>query len=466
MTNEYKLLSDEIWGYAETGFTEEKSAEAMCRFLEEKGFAVERGIADMPTAYVAVAGHGKPVISFLAEYDALFSMNQKADVCEHDPITTADDTGHGCGHHLLGVGAIRAAVLYKEYLEKTGREGTVKMIGCPAEESGSGKAYLAREHYMDDTDIALTWHPGLFNQVSTGSSQSCISIFFKFHGISSHAAGSPEQGRSALDACELMNVGVNYLREHMESTDRVHYAYTNAGGKAPNVVPSEATLKYFVRSTTNPKCVALNERVIACAKGAAMMTGTTVDVIFDEGLSNTITNETLENVLAASFKKCYKPEYTEEELAYLQKFKDTFDLNLTKSSIPSTARNKAEILKDIEQNPISMVIADCAHSDVCEMGSTDVGDISWVVPTAQINTACYSYGANAHSWQWVAQGKSTPAWKGEMLAGDVLADAAVYLNEHPETIEAAKKEFNEKLDGETYKCLIPDDVKPHVSSVD
>ncbi len=466
MVDEYKKLSDEIWGYAETGFLEYKSCDAMCSFLEEKGFKVEKGIADMPTAYVGTAGHGKPVISFLGEYDALFSMNQKADVCAHDPITTADDTGHGCGHHLLGVGAIRAAVLYKEYLEKTGREGTVKIFGCPAEESGSGKAYLAREHYMDDTDVALTWHPGVQNQVSTGSSQSCISIFFKFHGISSHAAGAPQNGRSALDACELMNVGVNYLREHMESTDRVHYAYTNAGGKAPNVVPSEATLKYFVRSTTNPKCVALNERVIACAKGAAMMTGTTVDVIFDEGLSNTILNETLENVLKQSLKKCFKPDYTEEEKAYAQKFKDSFDPALMRNSVSNGISNRAEVLKDMELNPISTVIADTIHSEEPRMGSTDVGDISWVVPTAQINTACYSYGAGGHSWQWVAQGKSTIAWKGEMLAGEVLADAAAYLNEHPEEIVKAKKEFDEKLAGDTYKCLIPDDVKPHVSSVD
>ena len=294
--SKYQQLIDEIWSYAETGFEEYKSAEAMCNFLEEEGFKVNRGIASMPTAYEAVYGSGKPVICFLAEYDALFGMNQKADVTSYEPITCSSDRGHGCGHHLLGVGSIKAAIDYKNYLIENNLPGTVKMVGCPAEETGSGKAYLARDGYFNDCDIALTWHPSNYNQVVTGSSQSCISCFFKFKGVSAHAAGSPHLGRSALDACELMNVGVNYLREHMKSSDRVHYAYTNAGGKAPNVVQSEAVLKYFVRSATNPECEKLYQRVVNCAKGAALMTETEVEVIFDEGLSNTIPNFVLEDV--------------------------------------------------------------------------------------------------------------------------------------------------------------------------
>ena len=241
--NKYKVLQDELWSYAETGMLEYKSSETMIKFLENEGFNVERNVAEMETAFIGSYGHGKPVIAFLAEYDALFGMSQKADILECSPITNSEDPGHGCGHHLLAVGSIKAACLYKDYLMNNRKEGTVLLVGCPAEESGSGKAYLARDGYFDNVDIALTWHPSNYNMVSTGSSQSCISVFFKFHGISSHAAGSPHLGRSALDACELMNVGVNYLREHMESTDRVHYAYTNAGGKAPNVVQSEACLK-------------------------------------------------------------------------------------------------------------------------------------------------------------------------------------------------------------------------------
>lgn len=464
--DKFKALEDELWGYAETGMEEFQSAKAMETFLENEGFTVETGIANMETAYCATYGSGKPVICFLAEYDALFGLNQKADVDHYEPITNSEDTGHGCGHHLLGTGSIKAACLLKDYLIKTGKSGTVKMVGCPAEESGSGKAYLARDGYFKDADIALTWHPGLFNQVVTGSHQSCISIFFKFHGVSSHAAGTPHLGRSALDACELMNVGVNYLREHMESSDRIHYAYLNAGGKAPNVVQSEACLKYFVRSTTNPKCQKLLERVINCAKGAALMTETTLEVIFDEGLSNIVPNFTLEDVLADSFAKIYKNTYTEEELAYAQKFKDSYPLENALLSVPSNAKDKARVIDNIKNRPINDYFVETEHSDVCSMGSSDVGDVSWVIPTAQVNTACFSIGAGAHTWQWVAQGKSEIAYKGAMLAGEILADAAETLIEHPELIEKANAELKERLQGETYKCLIPDEVMPHVSKAD
>lgn len=459
-------LSDEIWEYAETGFVENKSYQAMVSFLKRHGFKVNEHIANMETAYEGVFGHGKPVICFLAEYDALFGMNQTADVADYQPITSASDTGHGCGHQLLGTGAIYAALKYKEYLESNHLEGTVKIIGCPAEESGSGKAYLARDHYFDDCDIALTWHPSNYNQVVTGSSQSCISVFFKFHGVSSHAASAPYLGRSALDACELMNVGVNYLREHMESSDRVHYAYTNVGGKAPNVVQSEATLKYFIRSENNPKCQALYQRVCNIAKGAALMTETKLEIIFDEGLSNTIVNETLENVLQEEFLKTYQDTYTEEELAYAQKFKETYELNKVFSDLPKFAKDIAKLKKNIQENPIHNYVLEINHSEVCDMGSTDVGDVSWVVPTAQINTTCYSFGAGAHSWQWVAQGKSSIAHKGMLLAGQVLANAAITLHQNPELIVKARKEHEEKLAGDHYQCLIPNDVMPHVSNVE
>ena len=458
-----KQLADEIWEYAETGFEEYKSCKAMCEFLRQEGFEVEEGIADMETAYRATYGSGAPVICFLTEYDALFGMNQVADKTEYQPITTNEDTGHGCGHHLLGTGAIAGAMKFKEYLEKNKVSGTCVVLGCPAEESGSGKAYLARDGYLDNVDIALTWHPSNYNQVVTGSSQSCIAMFFKFHGVSSHAAGSPHLGRSALDACELMNVGVNYLREHMESSDRVHYAYTNVGGKAPNVVQSEAELKYFVRSTTNPKCLVLKDRVINIAKGAALMTETDVDVIFDEGLSNTVPNFVLEDVLANSFKKVYTYDYSKEELEYAQSFKNTYNIINTLSDLPEFVCDVEVLKEDIKNNPIHSYFAETKHSDVCSMGSTDVGDISWVVPTAQINTACYSHGAGSHSWQWVAQGKSNIAYKGMMLAGDILCDAAITLLENPKLIEDAKNELKKRLGNDTYTCLIPKNVKPHIS---
>ena len=351
------------------------------------------------------------------------------------------------------------ACLYKEYLEKNGLSGTVKFVGCPGEEAGSGKTYLARDGYFDDCDIALTWHPGIFNQVVTGSSQSCTAIYFKFKGIASHAASAPHLGRSALDAAELMNVGVNYLREHMEDSDRVHYAYIDAGGKAPNVVQNLTILKYFVRSKNNHDCASLTERVINCAKGAALMTGTEVEVIFDEGLSNTISNQTLENVLFETMKEDYDLSYGLDECEYLSKYKSSFD---GKINIPLMVKDENKLKEDIKNNVICSYIIEKEHHDICQMGSTDVGDVSWCVPTGQFNTACFAYGASGHSWQWVAQGKSSVADKGMKYAGRVLCDAAIKLHNNPELIEKAKRELKYKLEGESYKCPIPKDVKPHV----
>ena len=456
--DKFKQLSDKLWEYAEPGMREYKSARAYAEFLKNEGFTVNEKICGMDTAFEGVFGSGSPVICFLAEYDALSGLNQRANIFNQEKDSDSD-TGQGCGHHLLGVGSLYGACIYKEYLEKNGLSGTVKFVGCPGEEAGSGKTYLARDGYFDDCDIALTWHPGIFNQVVTGSSQSCTAIYFKFKGIASHAASAPHLGRSALDAAELMNVGVNYLREHMEDSDRVHYAYIDAGGKAPNVVQNLTILKYFVRSKNNHDCSSLTERVINCAKGAALMTGTEVEVIFDEGLSNTISNQTLENVLFETMKEDYDLSYGLDECEYLSKYKSSFD---GKINIPLMVKDENKLKEDIKNNVICSYIIEKEHHDICQMGSTDVGDVSWCVPTGQFNTACFAYGASGHSWQWVAQGKSSVADKGMKYAGRVLCDAAIKLHNNPELIEKAKRELKLKLDGESYKCPIPKDVKPHV----
>ena len=456
--DKFKQLSDKLWEYAEPGMREYKSARAYAEFLKNEGFTVNEKICGMDTAFEGVYGSGSPVICFLAEYDALSGLNQRANIFNQEKDSDSD-TGQGCGHHLLGVGSLYGACLYKEYLEKNGLSGTVKFVGCPGEEAGSGKTYLARDGYFDDCDIALTWHPGIFNQVVTGSSQSCTAIYFKFKGVASHAASAPHLGRSALDAAELMNVGVNYLREHMEDSDRVHYAYIDAGGKAPNVVQNLTILKYFVRSKNNHDCASLTERVINCAKGAALMTGTEVEVIFDEGLSNTISNQTLENVLFETMKEDYDLSYGLDECEYLSKYKSSFD---GKINIPLMVKDENKLKEDIKNNVICSYIIEKEHHDICQMGSTDVGDVSWCVPTGQFNTACFAYGASGHSWQWVAQGKSSAADKGMKYAGRVLCDAAIKLHNNPELIEKAKRELKYKLDGESYKCPIPKDVKPHV----
>lgn len=453
-------LADVVYDHPESGFEEYESSRAQVAFLKEQGFTVEENVADTITGYKATYGSGHPVIAFLGEFDALYGLGQVADLPQYQP--NGREMGHGCGHHLLGTGAIGAGLMVRDYLMENNRQGTVLIIGCPAEESGSGKAYMARDGVFADVDIALTWHPSNFHMVCTGSSQSCIQCYFRFHGIASHAAGSPEKGRSALDAVELTDIGVNYLREHMESTDRVHYAITDTGGRSPNVVQAEAEVKYLIRSTTNGKCQKLFERVCDIARGAALMTGTKLDIIFDEGLSNTVINSVLEGVMAEAFAQCGAPVYSQEEREYAAAFKASYEGEITPEDVPFAAKDKRGLLVHMREEPLCDHIVETYSDDRCEMGSTDVGDVSWVVPTATLNTACYSYGAGAHSWQWVAQGKSSIAHKGMNKAAEVLALTAEKLYENPELIEQAKKELAERLDGDVYQCLIPQGIKPHI----
>lgn len=456
----YSLLCD-IWGYSETAFEETKSCARMVDFLKKHGFEVQTPVADMDTAYVGVYGSGKPVICFLAEYDALHGMSQEPDTCEYAPLREREQ-GHGCGHHLLGTGAIGAALLYRDYLKENGLSGTVKIVGCPAEESGSGKAYLARAGFFDDADVALTWHPSDFHMVETGSSQACIQAYFDFHGVSSHAAAAPHLGRSALDAVEIMDVGANYLREHIEPSERLHYAIINTGGESPNVVQSEARVKYLIRSTSAPKTKKLYDRVCDVAKGAALITGTKLDIIFDEGLYDTMPNFVLEEVLKESYLKIGIPAYTKEERVYAAKFKESFPKEELFSNLPGGVVDIMALKDNIEQSELCDIFVDRIHSEECAPGSTDVGDVSWVVPTGQVRVNCYSYGAGSHSFQWTGQGKSTIALKGTLAAAEILADAAKSLTEKPEFIERARAEFDKRMRGQKYECLIPEDVKPHL----
>lgn len=454
-------LRDDLWEYSELGFKEFKSSKAIIDFFEDKGFKVNKNLKGMETAFEAIYGNGKPVITFLAEYDALDGLSQAADVFEHTPLQETT-CGHGCGHHLLAIGSIHAFLDLKEKMEKDNLKGTIKLVGCPAEEAGSAKAYLARDGYFDDVDIALTWHPGLFNVVNRGSSQACIQAYFRFHGISSHAASAPHLGRSALDGVELMSVGVNYLREHMGGEDRVHYAITNSGGNAPNVVQSFAEVRYFIRSSTGKKVKELYERVCDVAKGAALMSGTEVEIIFDEGLVNLVPNQVLENLLDESFERLQVPVYTSKEREYAKKFKETYNVENIINNLNEFEIDRKTLINNIRESELCDYYIKTYHSDVCSMGSTDVGDVSWVVPTGQIRVNCFGYGADAHSWQWVAQGKSSIALKGALKAGEVLSDVALKLIENPSIIDDAKKELHEKLGNDTYECLIPKDVKPHV----
>ena len=462
--NDYTQALSELvyqaWRDAEPGFREFKCSRAQVDYLRKMGFDVTENIADTQTGYMASWGSGKPVIALLGEFDALYGLSQQAD-CTTETPQPGMNMGQGCGHHLLGVGAIAAGLMLRDIMQQKGYKGTVRIYGCPGEESGSGKAYMARDGAFDDCDVAITWHPSLFHMVSTGSSQSCIQCYFRFKGIAAHAAGAPHLGRSALDAVELMNVGVNYLREHMEDGERVHYAITDPGGASPNVVQAHAESRYLVRSTTNPKCEKLYDRVKRIAQGAALMTDTELEIVFDEGLSNTLPNFVLEDVMAQAFRELGVPEYTPQEREYAQRFKDTFPIEGTLSDLPSSALDRDALVRNVRESALCDYFIETAHSDKCEMGSTDVGDVSWVVPTCTANVNCYGYGAGSHSWQWVAQGKSSIAIKGMLHAGYVLARAGEKLLENPQLIADARAELDRRLDGEKYESLIPAGVKPH-----
>ena len=314
-------LNDLIWDAAELKFREFRSAEAMAGLLERHGFRITRGLAHMPTAFLAEYGTGKPVIAILGEYDALSGLSQEAGTFR--PLPRKDcANGHGCGHSLLGTAAAGAGLLLKAYLEDHPGKGTVRVYGCPAEEGGSGKTYMVREGLFQDVDGALTWHPGTQNEVMVGSNQANIQASFSFRGRAAHAAAAPQNGRSALDAVELMDVGVNYLREHMADYERVHYAILDAGGASPNVVQPKAEVLYLIRSRTNEETRRLYERVVNIARGAALMTETEMTVRFDKAVSNIIPNRVLGQVLHDAMERVGVPVRTGEEKAFLGQFQE------------------------------------------------------------------------------------------------------------------------------------------------
>lgn len=455
-------LNEKIWDYAELKFQEDKSSQAMISLLEDEGFEIEKNVADIQTAYIGTYGSGYPVIGILAEYDALSGLSQVADIAVKKPLEGMEN-GHGCGHNLLGTAAIGAALKIRDYLKKSKKSGTVKIIGCPGEEGGSGKTYMARAGVFDDLDLALTWHPFNTNAVITGSFLANSQVYFKFKGISSHAAASPHLGRSALDAVALMNVGVNFLREHMEDRDRVHYAITDTGGTSPNVVQAYSEVLYLIRSTNTEKVKALYDRVVKIAKGAALMTETELEIDFDKACSEVVPNSVLEEVLYESFQKIGVPDYTEEEFEYAKRFSETLTEKDIKSEIIlNYVPNPKELYEKLKSSPLANFIVPYNHSDTILPGSTDVGDVSKIVPTAQIMTACYTVGTPGHSWQSVAQGKSSIATKGMFLAADVLADAAIRLIEDTGLIEEAKREFEEATEGKKYVSPIPLGVNPRI----
>ena len=449
-------VSDQIWDFAELSLMEFQSAKLYCEVLAKEGFTVEAPIAGIETAF--------KVIGILAEYDALTGLSQQAGAVERKEIVSGG-CGHGCGHNMLGAGSLAAAFAIKKYLED-GHSGTVIFYGCPGEEGGAAKAFMARDRIWEELDAALTWHPDDVNQVTSGTCNTCIQTEYKFTGIASHASGSPEFGRSALDAVELMNVGVQFLREHMPQEARIHYAITDAGGNSPNVVQPHAQVLYMVRSQLAKDALALQERVDKIAQGAAMMTETTVKKRFIDGCSNTVPNKVLEQLLYKNFSEIGVPQHTEQEIAYAQQIIASYEM--PNDHLPGNACEESEeiaaYVDKVSQHgtvPLNDFLVPYHFSTKQSAGSTDVGDVSWLVPTAQINTVTFPSKAPGHSWQNVSCGRTSIGHKGLLTAGKVLAATAIDLFEQPQLLEQAKEEFSKRTVG-GYFCPVPEDAVPTV----
>jgi len=461
-------VSDKLWDYAETRFAEHKSAELLAKVLEEEGYAVERNAGGVETAVVGTWGSGKPVIGFLGEYDALANLSQAAGEVVKKPLEEGKP-GQGCGHNLLGAGALMAATALRDYLKENKLPGTVKFFGCPAEEGGSGKTYMLRGGAFDGTDICLTWHPGADNNVLTVSSLANIQCYFHFKGRSAHAAAAPENGRSALDAVELMNVAGNYLREHVPTTSRLHYAIVNAGGTAPNVVQAEASVLYLMRAPSLDGVQNIFERICKIAQGAALMTETEVEIDFDKACSNYLANITLSDVMNEVMTDLGAAEYTQEDIDFAEKLRATLSEG-ERNKTAGRTYNKPD-WQEIEEKYDSEALATFIHpyhpelKEVSGGGSTDVGDVSWVVPTAQFYMATAPKNTSAHTWQWVSCGKSGMAHKGTVRAAEIMAATALIAYNNPEIIENAKAELNKVLEKTPYSNPIPTHVKPRIVQV-
>ncbi|AFL50523.1 aminobenzoyl-glutamate utilization protein B [Sinorhizobium fredii] len=446
-------LSDRVWDTPETNYEEYRSSAEHALVLEAEGFRVARGIAGMPTAVMGEAGEGGPVIAILGEFDALPGLSQHAGVAEERPLV-AGGNGHGCGHNLLGAGSMMAATAVKDYLEANGIRGRIRYYGCPAEEGGSSKGFMVRAGVFDDVDIAISWHPAPFAGVNNPISLACNEINFHFSGRASHASASPHLGRSALDAVELMSVGINYLREHIPSTARIHYAVTDTGGHAPNVVQARATVRYLIRARSLPELADLLARVKNVAEGAALMTGTTVRSQIVSGDANLIGNAPLEALMHSQIERLGPPVFDDADRETAAKFQETFSADDIAASFErfGLKLRKGVALCDTIFPPES--------GNGTLVGSTDVGTVSWVVPTVQMRGATYAIGTPGHSWQLVAQGKLPAAHKGMEHAAKVMASTALDLILKPELIAAAKTDHAARLDGTPFINPIPDDVDP------
>ncbi len=417
---QYEEIAHNIWQWAEMGYLEEKSSALLQETLEKEGFTIEKGVAGIPTAFIAEYGSGYPVIAILGEYDALPGLSQEA---VPEKSSAGGAAGHACGHHLFGTASSAAAIAAKNWLQATGTWGTIRFYGCPAEEGGSGKVYMVREGLFNDVDVALHWHPSSQNSANAGAALANKSGKFRFYGISAHAAGAPERGRSALDGVEAMNVMVNMMREHIPDRSRIHYVITQ-GGKAPNVVPNFAEVYYYARHSSREVVTNIFDRIIKAGEGAALGTETRMEYEIIGGTHELLPNLSLQKVVYDKLVLVGGISYDEDE----RQFADKIAMSL--------GENKAD-------QSVALNIAPYKTTGMA-YGSTDVGDVSFVVPTVGLRTATWVPGTPAHSWQAVAAGGTSIGHKGMMVAAKTLALTAVHLYSNQKIIEEAKKEHQER----------------------
>lgn len=428
-------IARQIWEFAEPGYQEVRSSKLLADRLEEAGFRVERGVAEIPTAFVASFGKGQPVIGILGEFDALPGISQQ-DVPER-LLREGTRYGHACGHHLFGAASMSAAIAVAEQIRAGQLPGTVKYYGCPAEEGGSGKTFLVRAGLFDECSAVLHWHPSSRNTAGDASCLSRIAVKFRFQGNAAHAAGAPEQGRSALDAVELTAHASELLREHTPDLTRIHHVITS-GGEAPNVVPEFAEMFYYIRHPQAEVVRELYPRLLKCAQAGALATDAKLEVVELGGTMEILPNETLADLALKNLRELCDLKYSDDDRHFALRIQATLSKPPPLASITEVRDSGGEVSK----------------------GSTDVGDVSWVVPTAGFTTACYVPGTPAHSWQAVAAGGSSIGRQGMHLAARVLAATAWDLFQQPETLAAAKEERIRRLAGREYLPLIRKDQKP------
>ncbi len=444
-------VSDKIWGYAEVGLQEHKSAKLLADILAEYGFKVDYGVAGMPTAFVATWGEGQPKIGFLAEYDALPHLSQRP-ITYREPLIE-DAPGHGCGHNLYGAGVLGAVLGLQAEMKADQLAGSIVFFGCPAEETLVGKVFMAREGLFNDLDLALTWHPSQLNTTWSGSSNAMNSVKFNFHGRTAHAAGDPHNGRSALDAVELMNIGVNYLREHVIPDARMHYVITNGGGE-PNVVPDKAQVWYYVRAPRRQDVDEIFQRVVRIAEGATLMTDTSMDYQIIAAAYNYLPNDIISKVMLQSLKELGAPDWSEDDIAFARELTDTFK-DMKEKTLRSY--NSYERYKDVY---LHNEVIDPIDKGKTMAGSTDVADVSWISPTGQLTTACIALGTPGHSWQFVSCSGMSIGHKGMILAAKAMAVTGSKLLRNPELVAEARAEFKAKTKDSPYKCALPAAAQP------